>query len=34
MKFHGFVRFPLGEGIEKKTDNLADEVAKLAGPSN
>ncbi len=29
LKFHGFVRFGLGEGIEKKTDNLADEVAKL-----
>ena len=28
-----FTRFALGEGIEKKEDNLADEVAKLAGVS-
>jgi elongation factor Ts len=28
-KIHGFVRFALGEGIEKKTDDLAAEVAKL-----
>jgi elongation factor Ts len=34
VKLHGFVRLELGEGIEKKTDNLADEVAKLTGPSN
>jgi elongation factor Ts len=34
VKLHGFVRLALGEGIEKKTDNLADEVAKLTGPSN
>ncbi|MDH5581172.1 MAG: translation elongation factor Ts [Bdellovibrionales bacterium] len=26
-----FVKFNLGEGIEKKSDNLADEVAKLSG---
>ena len=31
VKLHGFVRFGLGEGIEKKTDVLADEVAKLTG---
>lgn len=28
-----FTRYALGEGIEKKEDNLADEVAKLAGIS-
>ena len=28
-----FTRFALGEGIEKKEDNLADEVAKLSGVS-
>jgi elongation factor Ts len=33
VKLHGFVRLELGEGIEKKTDNLADEVAKLTGPA-
>ena len=27
----GFVRFQLGEGIEKKTDDFAAEVAKMAG---
>jgi elongation factor Ts len=26
-----FIRYNLGEGIEKKNDNLADEVAKLSG---
>jgi elongation factor Ts len=26
-----FARFKVGEGIEKKTDNLADEVAKMTG---
>ena len=26
---HGFVRYALGEGIEKKTDDLATEVAKM-----
>jgi elongation factor Ts len=31
VKLHGFVRLELGEGIEKKTDVLADEVAKLTG---
>lgn len=30
LKIAGFVRFSLGEGIEKKTDDLAAEVAKLA----
>ncbi len=34
VKLHGFVRIALGEGIEKKKDNLADEVAKLTGSSN
>jgi elongation factor Ts len=29
VKIHGFVRLALGEGIEKKTDDLAGEVAKL-----
>jgi len=29
VKIHGFVRLELGEGIEKKTDDLAGEVAKL-----
>jgi elongation factor Ts len=29
VKLHGFVRFALGEGIEKKTDDLAAEVAKM-----
>lgn len=27
----GFVRFVLGEGVEKKSDDFAEEVAKLAG---
>ena len=32
VKVSSFVRFELGEGIEKKTENLADEVAKtIAG---
>jgi elongation factor Ts len=30
VKVQGFVRFSLGEGIEKKTDELAAEVEKLA----
>ncbi len=34
VKLKSFARFELGEGIEKKSDNLADEVAKLTGPSN
>jgi elongation factor Ts len=29
LKIHGFVRFALGEGLEKKSDDLASEVAKL-----
>lgn len=29
VKLHGFVRLNLGEGIEKKTDDLAAEVAKM-----
>ncbi|HWL86748.1 MAG TPA: translation elongation factor Ts, partial [Polyangiaceae bacterium] len=31
VKLHEFVRFALGEGIEKKTDDLAAEVAKMTG---
>ena len=31
VKVHSFVRFELGEGIEKKVENLADEVAKTIG---
>jgi elongation factor Ts len=31
VKIHAFVRFSLGEGIERKTENLADEVAKTIG---
>ena len=31
VKIDSFVRFGLGEGIEKKTENLADEVAKTIG---
>lgn len=31
VKVDAFVRFALGEGIEKKTENLADEVAKTIG---
>ncbi len=31
IKVNGFVRFGLGEGIEKKVENLADEVAKTIG---
>jgi elongation factor Ts len=27
----GFVRFALGEGVEKKDDDFASEVAQLAG---
>jgi len=30
-KLSGFACFVLGEGIEKKADNLADEVAKMLG---
>jgi elongation factor Ts len=33
VKLHGFVRIELGEGVEKKTDDLASEVAKLTGPA-
>jgi elongation factor Ts len=29
VKLHGFIRLSLGEGIEKKTDDLAAEVAKM-----
>jgi elongation factor Ts len=31
VKIDGFLRFAIGEGIEKKTDDLAAEVAKLTG---
>ena len=31
LKVNGFVKINLGEGIEKKEDNLADEVAKMTG---
>jgi elongation factor Ts len=31
VKIAGFVRFTLGEGVERRTDDFADEVAKLAG---
>lgn len=31
VKIHSFLRFGLGEGIEKKVENLADEVAKTIG---
>ncbi|MBS4049208.1 MAG: elongation factor Ts [Alphaproteobacteria bacterium] len=31
IEIAGFVRFQLGEGIEKKTDDFAAEVAKMAG---
>jgi elongation factor Ts len=31
VKVNGFIRFGLGEGIEKKVENLADEVAKTIG---
>ena len=31
VKVNAFVRFGLGEGIEKKVENLADEVAKTIG---
>ena len=31
VKVHTFIRFGLGEGIEKKVENLADEVAKTIG---
>ena len=30
-KLAGFAFFVLGEGIEKREDNLADEVAKMLG---
>ncbi|HEY6461906.1 MAG TPA: translation elongation factor Ts [Polyangiaceae bacterium] len=31
VKIHGFVRYSLGEGIEKKSEDLAAEVAKTIG---
>lgn len=31
VKVHTFVRFGLGDGIEKKVDDLAAEVAKMTG---
>ncbi len=33
VKIKGFVRFALGEGVEKKTDDFAAEVAQLSGQS-
>jgi elongation factor Ts len=33
IQIRRFARFKLGEGIEKKTDDLAQEIAKLAQPS-
>jgi elongation factor Ts len=33
VKILSFVRFSLGEGIEKKSDDLAAEVAKMTGAS-
>jgi len=32
VQLHGFIRLSLGEGIEKKTDDLAAEVAKMTAP--
>ena len=29
-----FVRFEMGEGLEKRSDNLAEEVAKMSGAQN
>ncbi|MBT5570117.1 MAG: elongation factor Ts, partial [Alphaproteobacteria bacterium] len=31
IKIAGFERFTVGEGVERKEDDFADEVAKLAG---
>jgi elongation factor Ts len=31
LKVKGFVRFALGEGVEKKTDDFAAEVASMTG---
>ena len=31
LTLHAFVRFELGEGIEKKVEDLAAEVAKMTG---
>jgi elongation factor Ts len=31
IQIRRFARFVLGEGLEKKQENLADEVAKAAG---
>ena len=31
IKLNKFVRLVMGEGLEKKTDNLAEEVAKMSG---
>jgi elongation factor Ts len=33
VKLTGFVRYELGEGVEKKVDDFADEVAKMSGVS-
>ena len=34
IKILGFVRFEKGEGLEKRSDNLADEVAKQLAESS
>ena len=34
IKVRRFARFVLGEGLEKKQDNLAEEVAKMAAQAN
>jgi elongation factor Ts len=31
VKIHSFLRYSLGEGIEKKTEDFAAEVAKTVG---
>jgi translation elongation factor EF-Ts len=31
VKLHAFVRYGVGDGIEKKVDDLAAEVAKMTG---
>jgi elongation factor Ts len=33
IKIRRFIRFELGEGLEKKKDDFAAEVAKQAGPA-
>ena len=31
IKIRGFVRYAVGEGIQKKSENFADEVSRLSG---